>query len=268
MILALYRFFLRLPSFKGKARIEGWLRGVLAPRATPISGQIRMYLDPLEWLQIDLLTGRLTEPETIRFMESLLKEGDTFVDVGAHVGLHALFAAQSVGSTGRVVAIDPQPYNCDRLLRNAEASNLRNILVVPAAVGGEDSQIVLHSQNAFDKSRLSVHLDGPNELPFRFRVPLITLDSLFRELEIESVQLLKLDVEGYEPEVLRGMSAALSRIDNLIVECLFSSATETERSLATLEILRSAGFRLRDIRGSLFEPGANLPERNVWASRS
>src|SRR5579862_2317428 len=110
-----YDFILRLPGFKGKAKIEAMFRALLKPHISTLHHDIRMELDPEEWLQIDLRAAGRLEPRTIALLERVLRPGDSFVDVGAHVGYHSLVAARLVGAGGRIFAIDPQPYNCAKI---------------------------------------------------------------------------------------------------------------------------------------------------------
>ncbi len=110
-----------------------------------------MELDPTEWTQVTLMTTRIIEPITSHLIQQLLPNGGTFVDVGAHVGFHTINAAKSVGNQGTVVAIDPQPYNCERLLRNCFINDIGNVTVHVAAVGSQDGFVVLRNQPATDK---------------------------------------------------------------------------------------------------------------------
>ena len=100
----------------------------------------------------------------MNLMSQLLVDGDTCIDVGAHVGHHALIAARACGMNGKVLAVDPQPYNADRIARNAECNALRNIEVLCAAAGNEDSCIKINLQSSTDRARLSLAAPGPNDL--------------------------------------------------------------------------------------------------------
>src|ERR1700730_18322195 len=124
MLLPLYRRLLRLPEFMGKSRLIGFYRSVffLTPRPRLIHG-LRMELDPLEWTQSDLIKNGSLEPLTSALYGKLLRAGDTYVDVGAHIGFHTLVARHYVGQSGRLIAVEPQPYNCQKLLANWRAND-------------------------------------------------------------------------------------------------------------------------------------------------
>ena len=85
-----------------------------------------MELDPQEWLQLQLFESKWLEPETLNLYERLLRPGDVFIDVGAHVGFHSLVARHLIGPDGLVVAVEPQPYNAGKLLANWRANGFVN----------------------------------------------------------------------------------------------------------------------------------------------
>src|SRR5947209_6611895 len=121
---ALFTPFLRLPYFKGKTRIEELLCRLLwVPNQTVVLGGARMELDLAEWTQMQLLKRNWLEPRTLELYAKLLRPGDVFVDVGAHVGFHSLVARQIIGFEGLVIAIEPQPYNARKILENWRAND-------------------------------------------------------------------------------------------------------------------------------------------------
>src|SRR5262245_25713330 len=111
--------FLRLPPFRVKTRIEQLLRLMLCtPHRTVVAHKLRMELDLAEWTQMQLLKRNWLEPQTLQLYENLLQPGETFIDVGAHVGFHSLVARHLVGPNGLVIALEPQPYNAQKILAN------------------------------------------------------------------------------------------------------------------------------------------------------
>lgn len=261
--IALLRFLYSLPRFKGRDRLGGLITRSFAEKPHVVGPGCRMYLDPTEYLQLELLISGSSEPLTLNLISRLASQGKTVVDVGAHVGAHSLCAAQTVGQTGRVYAIDPQPYNVDRVCRNAEASGLANVVAVCAAVGAHDGFIKLKLQNTSDRARLSLRLHNPNDLSVEFEVPIRRLDSIFSANAIDAVDLLKIDVEGYELEVLKGLGNRLLKCANIILEVL-DGDTQEEQSLVS-NFLKKAGFQLKTVEGVSWNPGEPLPERNLWA---
>ena len=265
MIRTIYKLLLRAPEVRGRHRLDALLRRMQAPRADRLPEGFRMELDPQEWLQIDLLAGRNPEPRTAALIGRLLEPGDVFVDIGAHVGWLSLIAAGRVGAQGRVVAVDPQPYNCDRILRNAALNGYANIVVAPVAISDRDDFLLLSAQPARDRARLTLSGPGVNDTRIRHLCPCLRLDSLLDQLSVDAPGVIKIDVEGHEREVLAGGARALASAHDVIYEAL--PTTDLAAGEDAERILRQAGFSLFDIDGQPWTPGRPAPENNVWARR-
>lgn len=263
---AAYRALMRL-NVRGRGRIEGWFRRsfLQAPR-TRLPGGIVMELDALEWSQAAILRDGGLEPETVQLLRRLLRPGDTYVDVGAHVGFHSLVARQCVGAGGLVLAVEPQPYNCARLLANWRANGFENLLLIVAACGpAAECGRLLRQQAASDSSRLTLSAGGVNDEARRFCVPVRPLADILHEHTRQAVRVLKMDVEGFELPALEGLGEAWERVESIVLEVLDTGGTEHAAQVAS-ELTRR-GFVLRDVRGRAWQPGQPLPENNLWASR-
>ena len=260
-----YDFLLRLPSFKGKARIEAMFRALLQPHVSTLHHDIRMELDPEEWLQIELRASGRLEPRTTALFERILRPGDTCVDVGSHVCYLSLLAARLVGASGRIFAIDPQPYNCAKILTNAELNGFTSITVIAAAVAEADGFTSLKNQSRQDKARLTLAGPGVNDGAPTFVVPKITLRWLLETYDLRPVNLLKIDVEGLELEVLKGAGDAIRAIENIVFEVL--PGEDADKTRAIERMLRDFDFQLFDVDGASWRPGRTCVENNVWARR-
>ena len=127
----------------------------------------------------------------------LLAPGMAAVDVGANIGYYLLLIESAVGAAGSVVCFEPDPGNLQELRRNLDANAFGNARVVAAAVGAADGAATLRSGiNA------AVAADGTGDC----EVPLVCLDSALGG----RVDFLKIDVEGYEGQVLDGARRLLA----------------------------------------------------------
>jgi FkbM family methyltransferase len=269
MALKIYRSLLRLPQFKGKARIIDAYRAAFF-RSYKFTGShgFAMELDPIEWTQSELLRDGCIESLTSALYRKLLREGDTYVDIGAHIGYHTLLARRCIGAQGQVIAVEPQPYNCQKVLANWRANGFENLALYVAAIGEENSNIGLHQQVETDTTRLSICLEPVNDEARIFYVPLRRLDAILNEQRVDHIRLLKIDVEGYELEVLNSLGAFVPAIDNMILEVLDTSTGITAKSGALIEKLKSFGYALNNVAGQAWDCRCPLPENNLWASRA
>jgi FkbM family methyltransferase len=224
-----------------------------------------MDLDPWEWAQNQIRIHNIPEPLTIALIERLLTSGDTYIDVGAHIGFHTLIARSIVGGRGKVLAIEPQPYNCAKILRNWHLNSFADCTVCVSAASDRDGILILRNQPSSDRSRLSI--SGPSiagDLPQRFCIMARRLDGLMRENEVLHAKLLKIDAEGHELNVLKGLGDSVELVDNIIVE-MWDPVREEYQELT--QLLRQQGFELRKVDGRPWSAGNDLPEMNLWASR-
>jgi FkbM family methyltransferase len=147
-----------------------------------------------------------------RLVESLLRPGDVFYDLGAHSGLFTLLGARLVGLTGRVVAFEPNPASAGNLRRHVALNRLSNVVVVQAAVANRSGR-----SRFTPAADLSGRLAGlpPSEYLGRLSddgnlsVEVTTLDAALVEQQLPPPSLIKMDIEGSEVDALRGAQALL-----------------------------------------------------------
>ena len=135
-----------------------------------------------------------------------LSAGMVVLDVGANVGCFAMLASKIVGENGRVIAIEAIEENFTCLQKTLDANRLTNVVPLRLAVGEKDGEI------AISLSQLS----GNHSAVFRrsdvsVTVPMRSLDSIVRQLALHRIDFIKVDVEGMEPEVLRGATQTIRR---------------------------------------------------------
>ncbi len=200
-------------------------------------------LDLCETIQRRMFLRRYELAQT-EWVKQCIGPGDVFVDVGASFGYYATLGASLVGPSGNVFAFEPSPV-ASRVLEEAiEQSPLSNVVLIRAAVGSEPGSIALYLPNTPHLHSPSVLASDPEFRPIQ--VPVIRLDD-FGPLRNLTVKLVKIDVEGYEPNVLRGMSRLIRdrRIENVM--CEFNSWW-LRRNATTPEQLHdmflSCGFRI------------------------
>ena len=267
----LFSCLLRLPPFRGKLRLLNVFWGKLRwTYVQPIYRGLLMRIHPTEWAQFELMRGHILEKKTLALYDQLLKPGDIYVDIGAHLGFHSLVARHYVGEGGRILAVEPQPYNCDSILENARLNGFGNITVQVGAIGSEAGVVSLALQPAHDRSVLSL-LDAVTAekagATVSFRVPVMPLKAVLEQNGIGRVKLLKIDVEGYESAVLEGMTEIAGSIDNLIIEILPPSLARSD-SRQVFERLTQMGFTVwRTVEGVTVQTNETMPDNNLWACR-
>jgi FkbM family methyltransferase len=157
-----------------------------------------------------LLNAGLMGGAERRFFESTVKRGQAVVDVGANQGIFTLLFSRLVGPEGRVVALEPEPALFAALDGNCRLNGADHVTRLQVAAGEKRAHGVLHCSR-FNRgdNRLSDSLTGPS-----VAVDIVPLDDL---LPAEKVSLVKIDVQGYELQVVKGMQRMLDRVGDIKV---------------------------------------------------
>lgn len=141
--------------------------------------------------------------------------GKTIYDIGANVGLLTLFFAREVGPSGLVVAFEPVPPLLNRLRENVSLNNLANVRILDLALGDCEMETEIHfAPDAIGLATLRKDLAQEYSCAYRFypyRITVVPLDKLVEMQQLPSPHLLKIDVEGFELQVLRGARSTLAK---------------------------------------------------------
>src|ERR671922_680338 len=144
--------------------------------------------------------------------------GETVVDVGAHIGLYSLIAAKRVGTSGKVIAIEPDPENFKILKKNILLNQLTNVEAVECAVYSTREKLKLFLPEIEGGRTIfnTVMQDRARTSTENFiEVEANTLDNILESINITEVNWIKIDVEGAELEVLKGAVNTLSSNKNI-----------------------------------------------------
>ena len=168
---------------------------------------------------------------SIEVMKAFLKKGDTVVDIGANIGTVSIALADAVGESGKVYAFECQRKVFYNLCTNIMLNSCYNIFAIRALIGDTKGVLALDDEPSHLKSSSSInrgsmsfvgfaeHMKIDNQVGIGFdKVSVNTLDEEIASLD--SVKLIKIDVEGAEPAVLRGAVRTLKRNRPIIyLEC-------------------------------------------------
>ena len=145
-----------------------------------------------------------------------LKDGDVFYDIGANVGFFSIIAAQLVGDTGKVYAFEPGEGNANSIRHNARLNNFDQIEVIEKAVSDTSGsgQLLLAQ---YSGGHALATADAPPDLAGEVTVDLVSIDDLIAQNQIKPPNFVKVDVEGAELDVLKGMSETIKTYQPTII---------------------------------------------------
>jgi len=151
------------------------------------------------------------EQNTLRFLKNYLKPGHVVIEVGSNIGAHTLLIGKLVSSSGLVFAIEPTDFAHKRLVENLALNpKIENIQVFKALVSNSSLEVPRLEINA-DWS-----LDHLQDSEILVNPLVITIDQLVQNSKVERIDLLKIDVDGYDFKVLCGATNSIARFKPVV----------------------------------------------------
>lgn len=213
--------------------------GFVAPVRLEIQPGVSLRLDPGDAIARTVLISRTNswEPEVWASLREGLVEGSVAIDVGAHIGVDTLKLARVVGTSGRVMAVEPNPITLIDLRANIHASRAANVIVVPVALSDSEGELTLFDSRGTGNSgssSLSAANAGGSGASYTVRAR--TLDDVVAEVGLARIDVIKADVEGAELLVLRGAATTLARFHpKLVLEVVPRQLASMGASVEVLE---------------------------------
>ena len=207
------------------------------------TGKFKIVIDPTNGFTDKMLfKARYRDKDITDVLDRYLKEGSTFIDVGMNIGYETLWAAHRVGPSGKVYSFEPLPRLIEQVKESIDVNKYSNIKIVPKALGNEEGSvdIFLHSQ---DSGLSSLVYKGGSKKKETILQGIMDIELK----DVSSVDLIKIDVEGYEYEVLTGATKTLQKFSPPIVFEFTPHMYETlevGRSIKILTFFFDLGYSL------------------------
>jgi len=254
-----------------KNRLIGTI--VKREKLRPLSRPVRLLNDPLRafpyyilaavshlkpfkisWKTLwgDLMTGYLPEANTFyyygyceanltTFLLRFLKEGSTFIDIGAHIGFYSMFASRLLGKSGKVYSFEPTPWTFKLLKENTDGMD--NVSISNVGASDSEGEISFHDYGPGYGAYNSGSSEGTmlSFKPKEITAKTVRLDSFFRQKGIRP-DFIKLDAEGLEYKILKGLTETLRTSRPIITLEMAGDEKWSENRNVSTEILFNAGY--------------------------
>ena len=236
--------YLRLPEFPAKLRLLRWLVRFLGERRRFIAPTVwgfHMLADDTDLIQRCVLFTGDWEPETSSVFASEIRVQDVVYDIGANVGFHSLLAERCGADV--VVAFDPDPINGAQFEENLRVNgvNPSKVNFVPKAVSNSEGKQLFRTAPS---ANMGIGALSRTQGDGMIEVEVVMIDNFIAKTRFPQPTIMKIDVEGWEYEVLRGAKATLSNPELRVI--LFESDCASDGELSSQEIallLSDSGFQ-------------------------
>jgi FkbM family methyltransferase len=242
---ALLRPYLLDDRGEMEAYLAALPEGVYRVHEVPTLG--KFYLDDIKDVIKDTLRkGRTWEGSLVRLFPTYVKPASTVIDAGAHIGVHTLSLAPLAGPEGRVYAFEPQKKIYRELVHNLRLNGVGNVVPLRYALGRTAGVIEMSPTVSGNEGSTAVGRGGD-------KAELRSIDSF----AFSNVSFIKIDVEGYEDEVLEGARLTIARHRPVIMIEIQGGYPFIERAppeiqakvAATRALLAGMGYKVERIRG-------------------
>ncbi len=200
-------------QFKGSSRLKELVPFLVpAPKGPTIvhtNYNFDILVDPIidKGLETSLYYHGTYETGTLNVIKMCIREGDSFIDVGSNIGLMSLFVSKIIGKNGAVYSFEPEPEIFTIFLKNIEINKVVNIFPYNLALGSDKNTATIYSN--FDLSRGSASFIKSDKNSLGAEVTVQKLDNFVTKNNISDIRMIKIDVEGWELEVLKGANRFL-----------------------------------------------------------
>jgi FkbM family methyltransferase len=164
-----------------------------------------------------LAANEFCDPPLVNTLLGFLQPGDTFIDVGSHIGYYSLFALQIVGAKGSVFAFEPNPNTFSVILASVLLNRAPNFFVLNCAMGDKPGMATFNINKQDEGMSSLVHRPANAT---QVSVQVTTLDAFAALARLGPVRMLKIDVEGFEENVVAGGHQLLSsgNVESVVFE--------------------------------------------------
>lgn len=191
----------------------------------------------------ELLIFGSHEPIGIKFVSSKLKKGMICLDVGSNIGYYATLESKMVGSDGKVIAIEPSPLNFKYLKHNLELQNKSNFIAHNLACGDKDGKIdFLIFKNKSNYCQVLQSNESVPEDTEIVSVPLKKIDSIIQDLDISNLDLLRMDIEGYDWHAIEGAKQTIHKFKPMIKIEIHYSVIGPMKTKQLFDFFKSEGY--------------------------
>ena len=198
-------------------------------------------IDGIKFLGLveNIMQLHVTNIPEIEFCKKELKKGDTVIDVGANIGYFTLFFSKLVGEKGKVIAFEPDPINFDILKKNIELNKITNVELVKKGVSNKNEFMRLYKSPVSGGHSLIKNEWGKEYTD----IQTVTLDEYFKEQKIDVI---KIDVEGFELEVIEGGKKIFKNNKNIKIISEFGGYYHKKNNPEEIypKLLHDSGFNL------------------------
>lgn len=206
----------------------------------------QMYVIPKDkGISEELSMFKIHEPLNTKCLSEQLEEGMICLDIGANLGYFAFLESSRVGKSGKVIAVEPVPLTFKLFEKNKKLQKNKNISSYNFAFSNKEGTVDFFISNSSNWSRV-VREKNPyhGDKGEIVKINSHTIDNFLEELELKKLDLIRVDLEGYEFEIFEGANNTLAKLKPMLQIEVHRDFMGLEKSLIFLKNLRDLGYQV------------------------
>ncbi len=240
----IYRFFRR----GNPSQMVGRVFDLRKKKTVNLNG-FKIFVMPDDYIGRSILKSKIYEPHVTTVIRQVLKEGDTFLDLGANIGYFTMLASSLVKANGRVIAFEPNPQNVQLIYSTLIENGFENVTIYPYAVS--DSARIMKFVTVGSNGGVVTKYSKYQR--YHLLVQSIVIDEFLKNET--RIDLIKIDIEAHEPAAIRGMEGLIKKTRPKIITEFHPWALQINNispPIAYLEQIIALNYGL-----SIIEPSGN-----------
>ena len=243
-------------KWRAHEKLRQWLHAEIDEEMEVTRQSLKFILNPSDHLQKDIFWYGEYDRWTVHHLKRMLKKGDTFLDVGANIGYISITLAEALRRRCAIHAFEPNPPTFAKMRRNIALNHLEGVIEAHALAlsDGEATGYMIESQGNTGTASIGFNHEGA-------AVQTIRLDRFCETRALTRLDVIKVDIEGFEERFLAGARGVLERFRPQL--CLEINPNALARKNSSAErvagLLRSYGYDLYVARRDRLTPWQRLP---------
>jgi len=168
-------------------------------------------------ISTELIMYKNHEPLCTKLVSRIIKEGMICIDLGSNIGYYAVLESKKVGKNGRVYAIEASPDNFNCLQKNCKLQNFTNLESYNFAGSEKNGEVNFITKTISNWSRVMREGEEPDPSDIVTKVPAKTIDTFVQESGIKKFDFFRMDVEGYEYNIYKGMKESIKKFKPILL---------------------------------------------------
>jgi FkbM family methyltransferase len=198
-----------------------------------------------EGISSELIIYGVHEPLTTELILSEIKPGMTILDIGSNIGYYAILESNLIGTTGKIYSIEPSPINFKLLEENLKLQKMNNFEIFNLAIGNKNEKLefLISEKSNWSKIKQDSDIIGKNDTIIT--VPVKSLNLFCKENNLDKIDLIRMDVEGYEEKIIEGGKEILKKIKPILMIEIHKMYLGKERTIKILKELNELGYEIK-----------------------